>query len=137
MDSDVRHNSIRELARRLLRSKGVVIRHPPDWQEDYEDFSVKLSDISPSIYLGVEFTENEGGEIRIDLIGEIGGVLSKNQPLSREKIWIKDDDGNAWMLFNSEIFALAKAGYPGCLSCGGDEDLGIWDERKAREKMNQ
>jgi len=59
MDGDVRHNSIRELARRLLRSKGVVIRHPPNWQEDYEDFSVKLSDISPSIYLGVEFTENE------------------------------------------------------------------------------
>ncbi len=136
MSGDGRQNSVRELARRFLRSRGVIVRHPSEWNEANEDFSVKLSDIAPAVYLGIEFKQTDKKEIRIDLIGEKGGILSKNLPESIEIVWIYDYDGEAWKLLRNEIFELAKAGYPGCLSCGGDVEDGVWNEELARQKMN-
>ena len=46
--------SLRELARRTLRSRGVIIRLPDNINRE-ENLAIRLSDLSPSLYFGIEY----------------------------------------------------------------------------------
>ena len=46
--------SIRELARRTLRSRGVIIRLPDNIKRE-ENLAIQLSDLSPSLYFGIDW----------------------------------------------------------------------------------
>ena len=130
-----RLRAIRELARRLLRSKGVTIHHPEDWNQATTDLSIRLTDIAPNLYIGINFVSNTEKKIHVDLVGEIGGVFSNNPPKEPELIWIPMENGTEWNIFISEVFAFASAGYPGCSGCGGADAELLWNEKTSRIRM--
>ncbi|MDG1533611.1 MAG: hypothetical protein P8Q35_04140 [Candidatus Thalassarchaeaceae archaeon] len=130
-----RLRAIRELARRLLRSKGVTVHHPKDWNQATTELSIRLSDIAPNLYIGINFVSNTDNKIHIDLIGEIGGVFANLPPKESELVWIPMENGTEWNVFISEVFAFASAGYPGCSGCGGADAELLWNEKTSRIRM--
>ena len=98
-----RLRAIRELARRLLRSKGVTVHHPKDWNQATTELSIRLSDIAPNLYIGINFVSNTDNKIHIDLIGEIGGVFANLPPKESELVWIPMENGTEWNVFISEV----------------------------------
>ncbi len=130
MSADDRTRSVRELARRILRSRGVIIRHPSELAI-LEDLSVQISDLAPSLQFGVNFKENDGDEVVIETLGENGGRISSHPP-NNDEVWIPLPLASSFEKLISETLALARAGYPGCLGCGGPDAEEPWDESAAR-----
>ncbi|DAC33373.1 MAG TPA: hypothetical protein HA303_05440 [Candidatus Thalassarchaeaceae archaeon] len=135
MSSEHKLRSLRELARRLLRSRGVEVYHPSDWKLSVSDLSLRLSDIAPNLYIGIEFRNNTSDEIRLELSGEGGGMFSASPPEEIDYVWIPMDEEREWDMFISELFALASAGYPGCVGCGGPDAELPWDEALSRSAL--
>ncbi len=130
MPSDERTRSVRELARRILRSRGVIIRHPSHLQIP-EDLGVQISDLAPSLQFGVDFRGNDTDEVYFELIGESGGRICLNPP-SLDEVWITPPIPVAFDEVVGQVLELARAGYPGCLGCGGPDAEEPWDEAGAR-----
>ena len=61
--------SLRELARRILRSRGVIIRHPAE-VEIPSELSLEISDLAPALHFGLESKVHSNSEIEVSLIGE-------------------------------------------------------------------
>lgn len=133
MSADDRTRSVRELARRILRSRGVIIRHPSEL-EIVEDLGVQISDLAPSLQFGVDFKLREGAEVVIETLGEIGGRISP-QPPKGDEVWIPLPLDASFEKLIGETLALARAGYPGCLGCGGPDAEEPWDEDSARRRF--
>ena len=49
--------------------------------------------------------------------------------------WVPGDLNNLWIEFEKYAKALAEAGYPGCLNCGGRDAGEVWDEKSRRLEM--
>ncbi len=133
MSADDRTRSVRELARRILRSRGVIIRHPSELLV-VEDLGVQISDLAPSLQFGVDFRVREGEEVLIETLGEIGGRIATHPPKS-EEVWLPLPLVTTFEQLIGETLALARAGYPGCLGCGGPDAEEPWDEHAARVRL--
>ena len=72
MGVDLCVRSIRELSRRILKSRGVIIRLP-DKINRVENLAIQLSDLSPSLYFGIEYKSHDLDAIVITNIGQSGG----------------------------------------------------------------
>ena len=57
MSVELCSRSLRELARRMLRSRGVIIRLPMEIVAD-ENLAIQISDLAPNLYFGIEFKFN-------------------------------------------------------------------------------
>ena len=129
------HLSIRESARRLLRYDVIKFRVPNEFSEKCHNLILDVSDLQPSqllepvieeeVSLGlVEFFDSEGKLVQ----------LSGNEP--EESIcWIPGVLEDIWIEFEKYAKALAEAGYPGCLNCGGRDAGEVWDEASRRLEM--
>ncbi len=126
MNADLCRRSLRELARRMLRSRGVIVRLPNHITAN-ENLEVQLSDLVPSLYFGIEFKYHSEESIIVTNIGEPGGTIGKNVP-NESEVWIPMDLQTGLDLLSMEIFALASAGYPGCTGCGGLDAEIPWNE---------
>ena len=131
MDPELCTKSIRELARRILRSRGVIIQSPKYIDID-ESLSLKISDLAPSLYFGVEIKYHQNENIVITNIGEAGGQIGISQP-SENEVWIPLDLQTGFNRLSLEIIRLAAAGYPGCVGCGGEDAESPWEETKVRQ----
>ena len=83
MDADLCTRSVRELARRMLRSRGVIFSLPSHIERD-ENLGIKISDLSPSLYFGIEFKTHDLDNITVTNIGECGGIIGIDAPADSE-----------------------------------------------------
>ena len=131
MDADTCARSIRELARRTLRSRGVIIRLPDNIKRE-ENLAIQLSDLSPSLYFGIEYKSHNLETIVVTNIGQGGGVIGLEAP-DESEVWVPIDMQTGLDLLSTEIIALASAGYPACAGCGGPDAETPWDELAIRK----
>ena len=131
MDADMCTRSLRELARRTLRSRGVIIRLPDNINRE-ENLAIRLSDLSPSLYFGIEYKPHNLESIVVTNIGQGGGVIGLEEP-DESEVWVPIDLQTGLDLFSTEIIALASAGYPACTGCGGPDAETPWDELSIRK----
>ena len=135
MRSTIEAAAISELARRALRSKGVVIRHHNLAALDIDNLSVKITDLAPGVLLGVvgEISNSEG--IVIDILNSPGGVFSNEEPGDNRGVWIPGDCTSIWNRFTDTVLRLAAAGYPGCVGCAGPAAEVPWNEEVSRQRL--
>ena len=135
MRSTIEAAAISELARRALRSKGVVIRHHNLAALDIDNLSVKITDLAPGVLLGVvgEISNSKG--IVIDILNSPGGVFSNEEPGDNRVVWIPGDCTSIWNRFTDTVLRLAAAGYPGCVGCAGPAAEVPWNEEVSRQRL--
>ena len=131
MDADLCTRSLRELARRILRSRGVIFSLPSHIERD-ENLGIIISDLSPSLYFGIEFKIHNKKNISVTNIGEGGGMIGLDAPRESE-VWVPLDLQTGFDILVEEIIALASAGYPACAGCGGSDAETPWNELAIRE----
>ena len=131
MDADLCTRSLRELARRILRSRGVIFTLPSHISRD-ENLGITISDLSPSLYFGIEFKGHDLDNITVSNIGEGGGIIGVDAPAESE-VWVPLDLQTGFDILIEEVIALASAGYPACAGCGGSDAEIPWDELAIRE----
>lgn len=122
--------SLRELARRILRSRGVIIRHPSEVEMPSE-LSLEISDLAPSLHFGLESKVHSDTEIVVSLIGEDGGSIGMKEP-NISQVWIPMENNVGFSELIEQVLKLAAAGYPGCVGCGGPDAEEMWDEKSIR-----
>ena len=116
MSSVDRTRSHRELARRVLRSRGVIIRHPNEL-EIVPNLAVQISDVAPSLQFGVDFRVIEGNDIIFETMGEFGGRISQSPP-AIEEFRIPAPVHSSFASVFKQYLVFARAVYPGCLGRG-------------------
>ena len=131
MEADLCTRSVRELARRILRSRGVVFSLPSHIKRD-ESLGIRISDLSPSLYFGIEFKAHDLDYITVTNIGESGGIIGNEAPADSE-VWVPLDLQTGFDILIEEVIALASAGYPACAGCGGSDSETPWDELAIRK----
>lgn len=122
--------SLRELARRILRSRGVIIHHPSEVEVPSE-LSLEISDLAPSLHFGLESKVHSDTEIVVSLIGEDGGSIGMKEP-NISQVWIPMENNVGFSELIEQVLKLAAAGYPGCVGCGGPDAEEMWDEKSIR-----
>ena len=131
MDADLCTRSVRELARRMLRSRGVIFSLPSHIERD-ENLGIKISDLSPSLYFGIEFKTHDLDNITVTNIGECGGMIGIDAPADSE-VWVPLGLQIGFDILIEEVIAMASAGYTACAGCGGSDAETPWDELAIRE----
>ena len=122
--------SLRELARRILRSRGVIIRHPSEVEVPSE-LSLEISDLAPSLHFGLESKVHSDTEIVVSLIGEDGGSIGMKEP-NISQVWIPMENNVGFSELIEQVLKLAAAGYPGSVGCGGPDAEEMRDEKSIR-----
>ena len=135
MRSTIEAAAISELARRALRSEGMVIHHRNPTSLDIDALSVKISDLSPGTLLGVVGEESDSEGITIETLNSPGGVIATKEPVDSKVVWIPGDCSSIWNRFTDTVLRLAEAGYPGCVGCAGPAAEGPWDEEASRQRL--
>ena len=135
MRSTIEAAAISELARRALRSEGMVIHHRNPTSLGIDALSVKISDLSPGMLLGVVGEESDSEGITIETLNSPGGVIATKEPVDSKVVWIPGDCSSIWNRFTDTVLRLAEAGYPGCVGCAGPAAEGPWDEEASRQRL--
>lgn len=134
--SDPRWPAVREWARTLLRTEDLVVEGP-DWlQASVNDLSLRLADVQPARTMFPRFVLGNQDAISM-IVPETGAVLGRcslDEP-GPETVWILMEPTEAWAAISTITDDLLRAGYPGCLGCGGPHTEGAWDERSSRQAM--
>ena len=133
--STIEAAAISELARRALRSEGMVIHHRNPTSLDIDALSVKISDLSPGTLLGVVGEESASEGITIETLNSPGGVIATKEPVDSKVVWIPGDCSSIWNRFTDTVLRLAEAGYAGCVGCAGPAAEGPWDEEASRQRL--
>ena len=133
--SSIEAAAISELARRALRSEGMVIHHRNPTSLDIDTLSVKISDLSPGMLLGVVGEESASEGITIETLNSPGGVIATKEPVDSKLVWIPGDCSSIWNRFTKTVLRLAEAGYPGCVGCAGPAAEESWDEEASRQRL--
>lgn len=119
-----------ELAKRILKSRGVLLEGDEAGVRRMEEALVFAADANPSIMINIEYgTRDSSGLMRIVPFGGHGGVIGGSEPDAEDIVWIPGDVGLQIQNLFSSIVSLASAGYPGCIGCIDDEP---WSEREWR-----
>ena len=126
-------DSLREAARRLLRSEGGILYVNRSIKDDAVKMMLKISDIVPSKVSFPELSHIESQEILLECSGN--NFYIGEEEKSEEYCWVKShksETGESWDDFRKMVLELAIAGYPGCIGCGGPGSEEIWDESNSR-----
>ena len=126
-------DSLREAARRLLRSEGGILYLNRSISDDAIKMMLKISDIVPSKISFPELSYIESQEILLECSGN--NFYIGEEEKSEEYCWVKShksETGESWDDFRNMVLELAIAGYPGCIGCGGPGSEEIWDEANSR-----
>jgi len=126
-------DSLREAARRLLRSEGGILYLNRSISEGAIELMLKISDHVPSKISFPELVYIESQEIIHECPGNNFNIGEEEK--SEEYCWVKShksETGEPWADFIKMVVELAVAGYPGCIGCGGPGSQEIWDEASSR-----
>ena len=132
-----KHLSIREAARRLLRCEVTRIIVPPECLDKVELLILEISDIQPGNIIDPEIVLSS--ELKLVELFESEKKLvqlSGDEP-NHSVCWVPGDFQHLWNDFSKYALALAEAGYPGCLNCGGRDASEPWDEKLRRSEMKE
>ena len=124
--NDLRWPSLREAARRFLRTEGCNMRVPKEHETDAHDIIQLISDYIPERLdlpiVSIGILSSEG-------LFQIGGL----EP-GIGTCWVPEA---TWSDFEQQVIELLQAGYPGCVGCGGPGAEGEWNEVLRRKKMSE
>ena len=126
-------DSLREAARRLLRSEGGILYLNRNISNGAIELILKISDNVPSKISFPELAYVESQEILLECLGN--NFYIGEEEKSEEYCWVKShksNTGDSWGDFSAMVLELAMAGYPGCIGCGGPGSEEIWDESRSR-----
>tara|TARA_B100000579_G_C22595034_1_gene739894 strand:- start:37 stop:444 length:408 start_codon:yes stop_codon:yes gene_type:complete len=126
-------DSLREAARRLLRSEGGVLYLNRNYSESAIKLLLKISDHVPSKISFPELIYIESDEIILE--SSENNFYIGEEEKSEDYCWVKSrksETGKPWSDFSKMVLELAVAGYPGCIGCGGPGSEEIWDEAISR-----
>jgi len=133
--STIEAAAISELARRTLRSDGIVVHYHNPTALNIDDLFVKITDLAPSMLLGVRGVVSNSDGIVIEIMSLPGGVIAIDEPNDKRVVWIPGDCISIWNRFTDTILRLAAAGYPGCVGCAGPAAEVPWDEEASRQRF--
>tara|TARA_Y100001970_G_scaffold273877_1_gene372686 strand:+ start:1752 stop:2138 length:387 start_codon:yes stop_codon:yes gene_type:complete len=123
-----------EAARRLLRSTGGILHVPDSCLDSARILILEISDEIPSMVMEPKVNPlGPEGDIFYECDGRIEFYFGVVAP-EIETCWVKPSDRieDMWEGFSGVAIHLARAGYPGCLGCGGPGSEEIWDEKSSR-----
>ena len=126
-------DSLREAARRLLRSEGGILYLNRNISDAAIELILKISDKVPSKISFPKLAYIESHEILLECLGN--NFYIGEEEKSEEYCWVKShksNTGDSWGDFSAMVLELAMAGYPGCIGCGGPGSEEIWDESRSR-----
>ena len=126
-------DSLREAARRLLRSEGGILYLNRNISDAAIELMLKISDKVPSKISFPKLAYIESHEILLECLGN--NFYIGEEEKSEEYCWVKShksNTGDSWGDFSAMVLELAMAGYPGCIGCGGPGSEEIWDESRSR-----
>ena len=136
--TDPRWPAVRELARTLLRTEGLMIQGPSWLEPLIHQLNVHLGDVQPSRTRFSKFDPGEGNKIFLCLQEKkqtLAQCSEEEPPL--EVVWLPMDAESGWAAISTVTNDLLNAGYPGCLGCGGPHTEGEWDEPSSRKNMDE
>ena len=119
--SDPRWPSLREAARRFLREDGCTLSVPKGLEKDAWAIVQMIADHVPS---KLDLPKVVNGELAIVGLAQIGGL----EP-TLDICWVPNC---GWSEFSEQVLDLLKAGYPGCIGCGGPGAEEEWNEEVRR-----
>ena len=122
--TDPRWPSLREAARRFLRTEGCNLQVSPENIKEANEIVQAIADHIPARLnlpvISVGLLSSEG-------LFQIGA----HEP----EIDICCVPDATWTDFKSQVIELLEAGYPGCIGCGGPGSEGVWNESARRQEM--
>ncbi len=119
--TDVRWPSLREAARRFLKSESCILSVK---EKDIESANILIQAIADHIPARLEFPLLKIGSLSAEGIFQIGG----EEPADTI-CWVPRC---GWTDFEQQVLDLLQAGYPGCVGCAGPGAEGEWDEAARR-----
>jgi hypothetical protein len=119
-----------ELAKRILKSRGLLLEGDEAGILRMEEALVIAADANPSIMINTEYgSRDSSAQMRIAPFGGHGGVIGGSEPDAEDIVWLPGDLGLQMQNLFTSIVSLASAGYPGCIGC---IDVEPWSEREWR-----
>ena len=119
--TDARWPSLREAARRFLKSENCILSVK---ENDIESANVLIQAIADHIPARLVFPLLKIGSLSAEGIFQIGG----EEPADTI-CWVPNC---GWIDFEQQVLDLLEAGYPGCVGCAGPGAEGEWDEDARR-----
>ena len=122
--NDPRWPSLREAARRFLREDGCTLSIPEELIDAGWEVVQMIADYVPS---KIDLPIVVKGDLAVVGLAQIGG----KEP-SIEICWVPNC---GWDDFSEQVVDLLKAGYPGCVGCGGPGAEEEWNEELRRVQI--
>ena len=126
-------DSLREAARRILRSQGGILYINRNKLHSVSELMLKISDMVPSKLDSPKIIYTDSEEVVFESFENNFSIGVKEKSL--DYCWVKSlksDSGEPWIDFTMMVIELATAGYPGCIGCGGPGSEEFWDEATLR-----
>lgn len=126
-------DSLREAARRILRSQGGILYINRNKLDSVSELMLKISDMVPSKLDSPKIIYTDSEEVVFESLENNFSIGVKEKSL--DYCWVKSlksDSGEPWNDFTMMVIELATAGYPGCIGCGGPGSEELWDEATLR-----
>ena len=119
-----------EISRRALKSENLKFKIDEALDINIQTLSDTISDKAPSIIIEIlAIPSQTKNQILIYNNEKIIGLISLNEPMELEYIWLAKNPKEFWPDFINKISNLVEAGYPGCVGCGGPGSEEVWDEK--------
>ena len=130
--------AVREAARMLLRDEGLVVHLPVNTMGDLQELLLTMADHQPG---RIDFPlprESDNGDFFIQHDMDHQSVLkvtSGSTEPGMETVWLPVEAHTAWKSVLKASQDLIRAGYPGCIGCGGSGSAFPWDEPSYRPQI--
>ena len=123
----------RELAKRILRSRGIIYKGSPVVIREIRRSLLTATDSNPKINVVFESVlENDSGLTVLKFMGAEGAIIGGSEPPDLDTLWLGQETRNLTQEISTSIVELATAGYPGCSGCVDDVD---WSESLWRDMV--
>ncbi len=123
----------RELAKRILRSRGIIYKGSPAVIREIRRSLLTATDSNPKINVVFESVlENDSGLTVLKFMGAEGAIIGGSEPPDLDTLWLGQETRNLTQEISTSIVELATAGYPGCSGCVDDVD---WSESLWRDMV--
>ena len=126
--------AVREVARMLLRDDDLAVTGPKDAIQKFNTLVLSMADQQPDRLSFPKGKQTEDGDENITISGNQRVQFGGDEP-GLDVIWLPMAAKDGW---NSVIHAandLLRAGYPGCLGCGGSNSESPWQESLHGSRM--
>ncbi len=123
----------RELAKRILRSRGIIYKGSPVVIREIRRSLLTATDSNPKINVVFESVlENDSGLTVLKFMGAEGAIIGGSEPPDLDTLWLGQETRDLTQEISTSIVELATAGYPGCSGCVDDVD---WSESLWRDMV--